>query len=145
MTRGCQRGDKGVVSMKRLIITLVLLAPVIAVAADTPQVQEMKQKCEKERTSMFRDNNGTPTCDQLDKMSNDYNRHTVEMTEDLRAKCDKEQNSMFRENSGTPSCTRLNEKLQDRAKVPLGNGLRYSNERGKNCYFNDAGEVQSCP
>jgi hypothetical protein len=131
--------------MRNLVIVLALLTPVVAVAADSPQVQEMRQKCEKERASMFRDNNGTPTCDRLDKMSNDYDRHTVELTEDLRAKCDKEQTSMFRENSGTPSCTRLNEKLQDRNGVPLGNGLRYSKERGKNCYFNDAGQIQSCP
>ena len=131
--------------MRKLLIALTLLAPAIAMAADSSQINDMQQKCEKERTSMFRSNNGTPTCDRLDKIHSDYDSHTQEITKDLRSKCEREQGSIFKENDGTPSCVRLDKKLQDRADQPVGNGFRYSKERGKNCYFNDAGQIQSCP
>lgn len=131
--------------MRNFMIALTLLAPTTALATDPSQIEDMKQKCEKERTSMFRNNNGTPTCDRLEKINSDYDKHTQELTQELRNKCDKEQNSMFRQNNGTPSCDRLNQKRQDRGSEPVGNGYRYSKERGKYCYFNDAGQIQSCP
>lgn len=133
--------------MKKFLLVASLaaaVAPLVAMA-DASQLDEMKQKCEKERTSMFRDNNGTPTCDRLNKMYSDYDAQTQAATADLRKKCITEQASSFRANDGTPSCTKLDDALRDRTNDPIGAGFRYSKERGKNCYFNDAGVIQSCP
>lgn len=128
-----------------LVAALITLAAPVVAMADGGQLDEMKQKCEKERTSMFRENNGTPTCDRLSKIYSDYEAQTQAATADLRKKCDTEQASSFRANDGTPSCSKLNNALRDRASEQVGAGLRYSKERGKNCYFNDAGAIQSCP
>lgn len=111
--------------MKALMITAVLLIPSVA-AADAYPIDEMKQKCEKERTSSYRANNGTPTCDRLDKIRHDYDQQTQNLTKDLREKCYREENSMFRENNGTPSCARLNEQLRDRSEKSIDGNSRQS-------------------
>jgi len=130
--------------MNKLLMALALLISTAA-AADPGPLDEMSQKCEKEKTSMFRDNEGTPTCDRLNKIYSDYENRTQVITQDLRQKCDKEQHSLFKDNEGTPSCARLNDVLRDRASFPIGQTFGYSRERGKNCYFTDAGEPSSCP
>jgi hypothetical protein len=128
-----------------LLVTLMSAVLPMSAHADSSPLDEMKQKCEKEKTSMFRENNGTPTCARLEKIYRDYEAQTQGATAELRQRCEKEQASLFKENNGAPSCSRLNDALRDRATDPVGQGYRYSKERGKYCYFNDAGQIQSCP
>lgn len=130
--------------MRKLLFLAALIVPALALA-DAGPLEELNQKCEKEKTSMFRENNGTPSCDKLNKIYSDYENRTMVLTQDLRKKCDQEQNSMFKENNGTPSCERLNQALRDRATQQVGKKYGFSKERGKMCYFNDVGDVLSCP
>lgn len=131
--------------MKGLLILAAALLPSLALAQPPTRLEEMQQKCEKEKTSMFRDNEGTPTCDRLAKLYSDYEARTLAITQDLRTKCDKEQASLFRDNEGTPSCTKLNQVLQDRASAPIGDNYHYSQSRGRYCFFTDDGVESSCP
>lgn len=45
-----------------------------ASADDSIQINELRAKCEKEKTSMFRENNGTPSCDRLEKIIREGNK-----------------------------------------------------------------------
>lgn len=54
--------------MKRISIALfVLVMPGVSVAAPPTHLDELRAKCEKEKVSLFRSNNGTPNCDRLAK------------------------------------------------------------------------------
>ncbi|MGY4493879.1 hypothetical protein [Pseudomonas sp. TE3610] len=131
--------------MKVVWLATALLLPTLALAEPPTRLEEMQQKCEKEKASMFRDNEGTKTCDRLAKLYSDYEARTLAITQDLRAKCDKEQASMFRANNGTPSCEKLNQVLRDRASQPIGDNYHFSKDRGRYCYFRDDGTELSCP
>ena len=131
--------------MKAVLLGLTLLIPTLAWAEPPTRLEEMQQKCEQEKASMFRDNEGTKTCDRLAKLYSDYEARTLAITQDLRNKCDKEQASMFRANNGTPSCEKLNQVLRDRASQPIGDNYHFSKDRGRYCYFRDDGTELSCP
>ncbi|WP_287814503.1 hypothetical protein [Pseudomonas sp.] len=131
--------------MKYAAMVAALLASTLASGAPLTRMDELNLKCEKEKTSLFRDNNGTPSCDHIARIQRDYEARTAALTADLRKRCNQEQTSLFRDNNGTPSCERLAQALRDRASGPVGDSFHYSPERGKYCYFNEADEPTSCP
>ncbi|MFF7706616.1 hypothetical protein [Pseudomonas sp. NPDC007930] len=130
---------------KVLFSLAALCGPAMAMAAGS-QVDVLNQKCEQEKTSIFRANNGTPSCDKLAKIYSDYEARTQVVTQGLRQKCEQQKASMFRANNGTPACDQLNQVVRDRAAVqPLGPNYRYDTTRKQYCYFSDAGAVIDCP
>ncbi|WP_139210196.1 hypothetical protein [Pseudomonas delhiensis] len=64
---------------------------------------------------------------------------------ELKAKCAKEASSMFRANNGTPSCDRLDRALREDKQKKGATSYQWNGSAGKYCYYNDAGEVVSCP
>ncbi|WP_416425569.1 hypothetical protein RAM80_07375 [Pseudomonas sp. App30] len=130
--------------MKKILLLALLLTPAM-VRADPGPLDDLTKKCEKEKTSMFKDNEGTPSCDKLAKIYADFETRTITASKELRKKCDKEQKSLFKENNGTPSCQKLNDFLRDRAAFPVGQKYGLNKETGQYCYFNDAGDVLNCP
>ena len=54
--------------MRFLLAVFTALVAFVASADDSVQINELRGKCEKEKASMFRGNNGTPSCDRLDKI-----------------------------------------------------------------------------
>lgn len=51
--------------MKAMTAIFTLLLSSILLAAPRTRIEELQLKCEKEKTSLFRENNGTPSCSKL--------------------------------------------------------------------------------
>lgn len=59
--------DEGL-DMRFLLVLFAVFVAFGASADDSAQINELRAKCEKEKVSMFRENNGTPSCDRLEKI-----------------------------------------------------------------------------
>lgn len=53
--------------MRSLLAAALCIFSMSSFAADPKLVGELRAKCDKEKASLFRDNNGTPSCDRLEK------------------------------------------------------------------------------
>ncbi|UXJ50116.1 hypothetical protein [Pseudomonas citronellolis] len=62
----CFRDEE--VNMRFFLAVFTVFVAFAASADDSGQINELRVKCEKEKVSMFRENNGTPSCDRLDKI-----------------------------------------------------------------------------
>lgn len=60
--------------MRFLLVLFAVFVACGASADDSIQINELRAKCEKEKVSMFRENNGTPSCDRLEKIVREGNR-----------------------------------------------------------------------
>jgi hypothetical protein len=69
--------------------------------------------------------------------------------DELRVKCEKEKAALSVKNSNTPSCDRLAAILLDVEKPRKQNNdaatYQWNGGMGKYCYYNEKGEVTSCP
>ncbi|MGF6147415.1 Uncharacterised protein [Kingella potus] len=54
--------------MSRFIWLLFAALPALAAAADNYEIERLERKCALERESLLRERNGTPACEQLDRI-----------------------------------------------------------------------------
>lgn len=133
---------------KQVFLLLTVLLPCIS-SAQTEEIKQLQQKCSNEQSSLFKNTNGTPSCDQLDRIY--YGKQTPQhSTTDLQRKCSNEQSSTFKNTRGTPSCDQL-DRLHDyqrpeKAKPQpiVVEKLEYWYEGNQYCGHNAKGETVHC-
>ena len=54
--------------MSRLFWILAAVMPAVVAAADSYEIEKLERKCTLERESLLRHRNGTPSCEQLDRI-----------------------------------------------------------------------------
>ena len=129
-----------------LLLTLLLSSVSLTQAEN---INELQRKCANEQSSLFKNNNGTPSCVQLDRIyrGNQTPRHS---TTELQRKCANEQSSLFKNNNGTPSCDQL-DRLHDYKRPETAKPqpivvekLEYWYEGNQYCGHNAKGETVHC-
>ncbi|MBQ9182756.1 MAG: hypothetical protein IJ187_02325 [Neisseriaceae bacterium] len=134
--------------MKKITLLFVCLLPCISLA-QTEEIKQLQKKCANEQSSAFKKTNGTPSCDQLDRIY--YGKQTPQhSTLDLQRKCANEQSSAFKNTRGTPSCDhldRLHEYQRPEKAKPqpiVVEQLEYWYEGNQYCGHNAKGETVHC-
>ena len=134
---------------KHFLWMLLFSLPVISLA-ETDEIKRLQEKCNSEQASLLKDRNGTPSCDQLNRIIYG-NRIPTENTKKLQSQCEREQSSLLKHRNGTPSCDQLNRAYQYQPPqptttviIPESDTLKYWHEGTHYCGHTPDGKIVHC-
>jgi hypothetical protein len=130
------------------LITMFML-PTLCGAVEVSSFEKLDRGCQREQTSLFRDNNGVPTCLLVARLLREREMQIQPALDEAGERCAKQQRSLFKDNNGTPACEVL-AKIQldwDERRIPVDNpvAFRWNTSARQYCwYYNDPGKTY-CP